>query len=47
VYVKSRALMIKQKLDLISKLEDIPLKHLSVSYGVEGTVVHASRNNTE
>jgi hypothetical protein len=35
MYVKSRAFIIKQKLDLISKLEDISLKHLSVSYGVE------------
>jgi hypothetical protein len=44
MYVKSIGLMIKQKLDLLSKLEDISIKHLSVSYGVEETVVHYSRN---
>lgn len=35
MYIKSRVLMIKQKLDLISKLENIFLKHLSFSCGIE------------
>lgn len=37
MYVKSRELMIKQKLDLVSKLEDISLTHPSVRYGVQET----------